>query len=709
MVNSITDTASPTDPYLSLREAVAIVNSPSLPSGLSAEILAQISGPLHAGGADSIVFDPDQVNAPITLAGTPLELSLPSGTTAVTIDGGPAGVTVDGNNASRVLQVDSGVQATLDHLTLTHGRATSPGGGISSQGTLTVNNGTFLANLSTRDGGGIYSTGTLTVSDTALLANTSDSFGGGIFSSGMATVDNCTLGGNSVTGAGAGIENQAVMTVTGSTLRDNIAAGLLFTNGGAIANDTNATLIVTDCTMHGNSVNNGGGGLYNNGTLTVSNSTLDANDADYGGGIINFATLSLSNSTLGSNNSTHQGGGLYNYLGSARVDGSTLSGNTAAGGGGIYHNPMFPGSVTLHGTLVAGNHSTTSSGTDLSGAVVGTSSYNLVGVGDSSLSGISDGVEHNRIGTTAHPIDPRLTPPGYYGGPTQTFALLPGSPALGTGDPTTTLANDQRGLPRLVSGMTDIGAFQTQADPFLVTTRADPGRQYGQLSLREAVNLANILPGAHAISFDPTLDGGAIILTAGQLELSATGGVLTLDGASRFTIDGNAATRLFQIHLGTQAVVRGFDLGDGNAVEGGAVLNRGNLTVDDCTLWGDIADYGGAISNAGVLTLSSSTVEFDIAGLGAGILNGGQLIAYNSTFVYNSAITAGGAIFNAPGGTATLTSLTISRNSANVGGGLDFTPGGGCCATASWRATTTPSPAPPRTSPGRCSRAVRTT
>jgi hypothetical protein len=50
----VADTANATDPYLSLREAIAVVNSPSLPDGLSDEILGQIAGTLHDGGADTI-------------------------------------------------------------------------------------------------------------------------------------------------------------------------------------------------------------------------------------------------------------------------------------------------------------------------------------------------------------------------------------------------------------------------------------------------------------------------------------------------------------------------------------------------------------------------------------------------------------------------------------------------------------------------------
>jgi hypothetical protein len=326
----------------------------------------------------------------------------------------------------------------------------------------------------------------------------------------------------------------------------------------------------------------------------------------------------------------------------------------------------------LQNTLVAGSRATGSGLGDISGTVDSASGYNLVGNG-SGLSGISDGVNHNQIGSADAPLDPLLSPLGYYGGPTRTFALLPGSPALGAGDPTVT-GTDQRGQPRPGAG-TDLGAFQTQPDPFVITTRQDPGQQFGLLSLREAVNLANVLPGDHTVSFDPLLPGGLISLTAGQLELSGTGGVTTIDGASRYSLDGGNSTRLFQVDAGTQAVIRGLDLGEGNAGWGAAVFNRGTLTLADSTLYGNIAYAGGAILNQFVLTVSGCTFEFNTGTLGGAIDNEGEMTAWNSTFVYNSSLSLGGAIYNAASGTATLTSLTISLNSAVSGGGLDVEVG----------------------------------
>jgi hypothetical protein len=207
-----------------------------------------------------------------------------------------------------------------------------------------------------------------------------------------------------------------------------------------------------------------------------------------------------------------------------------------------------------------------------------------------------------------------------------------------------------------------------------VTTLQDPGHLSGFLSLREAVGLANALPGDNTISFDDSLGFGVVALTAGQLELSGTGGVQTLQGGRTFTISGNGNSRLFQVDAGTQVVLDGFDLSNGHSDSGGAVLNQGSLTVANCTLYGNTASLAGGLYNQGSLTVYGSTLAGNL-GLsnGGGLYNAGPLTAYNSTFVDNAA-PAGGALYNASG-TATLTSLTVSQNSADEGGGLDVAGG----------------------------------
>jgi hypothetical protein len=57
--------------------------------------------------------------------------------------------------------------------------------------------------------------------------------------------------------------------------------------------------------------------------------------------------------------------------------------------------------------------------------------------------------------------DPLLGPLADNGGPSETHALLPGSPAIDAGPPTCE-ATDQRGVPRPQEAACDIGAYERQ-------------------------------------------------------------------------------------------------------------------------------------------------------------------------------------------------------------------------------------------------------
>ena len=177
----------------------------------------------------------------------------------------------------------------------------------------------------------------------------------------------------------------------------------------------------------------------------------------------------MTNCTISGNTSQDVGGGIYNH-GPLTLTNCTISGNTSQDvGGGIYSDTELmpngnPEPVTLNNTIVAGDCAT--SDNDIYGYLQSTSEYNLIGDG----SGVSPPIaSSNLIGTTAHPLNPLLGPLANNGGPTQTMALLPGSPAIDAGSnalavdaSSNPLTTDQRGAgcPRVVNGTVDIGAFE---------------------------------------------------------------------------------------------------------------------------------------------------------------------------------------------------------------------------------------------------------
>jgi len=295
-----------------------------------------------------------------------------------------------------------------------------------------------------------------------------------------------TEGGGS--GSGSGILNSGTLTVSNSTLSDNFTSG----NGGGIDNNYGATLTVSNSTLSDNSAPSGsfGGGIANFGTLTVTDSTLSDNSVGYGGGAIgNYdGQLTLINSTISGNNTAVEGGGIYSYSqagSNATISGSTFSGNSSSdSGGGIYFANDGYGQLQVNNSTISGNTAAGQGGGIYCRYYSGPGGFGPMGVLSNTIvagntaADLAGGFlrnDHCLIGG-----DPGLAPLGDYGGPTETMALLPHSPALGTGDPADTSA-DQRGAP-VDSPTPDIGAFQSQG--FNVNADiTDPTYSSGQFGL----------------------------------------------------------------------------------------------------------------------------------------------------------------------------------------------------------------------------------
>ena len=138
---------------------------------------------------------------------------------------------------------------------------------------------------------------------------------------------------------------------------------------GGIYNHYGA-LTLTDSIVKANIGVNGG--IDNEDTLTLNNSTISNNTATYGGGgIFNWSgTLTLNNSIVSGNQGVVTGGGIQNQFGAVTLNNSTVSGNQAGVGGGIYtYSKNNSSTVTLINSTLSGNKATTAQGKGVGGGI----------------------------------------------------------------------------------------------------------------------------------------------------------------------------------------------------------------------------------------------------------------------------------------------------------------------------------------------------
>jgi CSLREA domain-containing protein len=168
------------------------------------------------------------------------------------------------------------------------------------------------------------------------------------------TLDRLTIRNGSATNGG-GIYNDGTVTVTNSTIRDNTATG----SGGGIANDGTVTVTsstIRDNTATGSAATGSGGGIANSGDMTVTSGTISGNIAaiDGGGGILNrFGTLTVINSTINGNTAATDGSGILNRFGTLTVTNSTIHGNEAQDNGGGIATSLY--TLEVINSTISGN------------------------------------------------------------------------------------------------------------------------------------------------------------------------------------------------------------------------------------------------------------------------------------------------------------------------------------------------------------------
>ena len=292
---------------------------------------------------------------------------------------------------------------------------------------------------------------------------------------------------------GGGIDNSGTLNLNASTVTGNSASANGIGNGGGIYND--GTLNVTDSSVSGNETNLGGdgGGIDNNGTLNIINSTVSGNASNshgvegIGGGIYNSGILTMVGSTMSDN---YEGMflGLFTTgnAATATVSNSTLDSGISSDGS--------PTSVTNSTVVSSYNYNATMSlqSTIMTGGCSGTMTDRGYNIDDDGSCGFT-----SPSISDSPTLDSTLGALANNGGPTETMALLPGSPAIDQVPSADCPATDQRGAPR--TAPCDIGAYDTDGNPTI--TKIKPVR--GAVGTKVTIKGTH-LSGATAVSFDGT-------------------------------------------------------------------------------------------------------------------------------------------------------------------------------------------------------------
>jgi hypothetical protein len=384
---------------------------------------------------------------------------------------GTGNLSISGSNGSRVFNITGG-DVTISGLTVCDGKTTG----------------------SPARGGGIYNNGKLTLRSVAVKGNQAEgaagqcAYGAGIYNNSTMTVMNCTISGNTAQGGegtaggngarGGGICTVGSMTVSASTIAGNTAAGGTSTGpgragdgeGGGIFCYNNCTVAVDGTTISGNKARagnsshesgqagfaSGGGAIQNwggaSGTRTYTNCTFSqdvceggvggmADSCSRGGGVWETSTATFIHCTFFGNKTNgkfQEGGGLYSAAN--------------AGEGPVVQNCIFVGNASMSGPDLRGN--------------IRSQDFNLIG--DATGCTLTGAVAQNIAGK-----DPKLGPLADNGGPNQTHAVQPGSPAVDCIPVANCpLKTDQRGVVRPMGEKADIGAFEADTVPPKVTAIA---------------------------------------------------------------------------------------------------------------------------------------------------------------------------------------------------------------------------------------------
>jgi hypothetical protein len=374
--------------------------------------------------------------------------------------------------------------------------------------------------------GSSTTTPTLALNSTTLSGNSANS-GGAFLSDGLssANISNSTISGNSATACCGGgyIGHTGSVAINGALFSTNTLSpggnggglalryigtpaqiGYSTISGNTTANGNGGGLwiresdaMIANTRINNNTADNGGGVYLRDSraipsaAVTLTRDTLTGNTARaYGGGVDvdRLSTVTIGDSLIGTNHATLApgiGGGIAvrSLASSAYIHDTTLYANYAyAKGGGIAIPSSGVGNLTTLVSVTLTKNSTNATLGAIGGGIYamgtphldnciaannyrGSNLQDLNGTFSISFSAIKTKGTATWSGSNDLPdgTDPALGPLAANGGPTLSQLPNPGSPVLSVGDASVAQSTDQRGLPRKVGGLVDIGAVERQS------------------------------------------------------------------------------------------------------------------------------------------------------------------------------------------------------------------------------------------------------
>ena len=560
-------------------------------------------------------------------------------------------------------------------------KAEENGGAIynTQEGTITsspLSNQTFSGNSAGSKGGAIYNEGNISLggdpsvysgeNNSVIFTNNSAAQGGAIYNTGTLDLKKAVFNGNTATEAGGAIYNTGNdLTISGLTFQNNSVTNTTPAESQEIANQT------------------GGGAIYNNGKLTVTNSNFTGNKANtaytstqqtqeeieghqvvtnstgngtggFGGAISNTGELTLQNSNFNGNQATY--GGAVSNKGTTNITGSTFTNNTA-------YNAHTINSVT---TINDNDHNANQSFYDGAGGAI-------LADGDAIIE------NSNFTGNKAAQSGGAVAANGNLTIRNSTFRNNTAKSETNseslqinfeTGEVITNNENTVNGYGGAIANSQSATKLTVENSTFEGNSSGSQGG--GAIAALTAADIS----GSNFNSNTTTGSGGAVEVVYGNATIKNS----NFNKNSAVTYGGAIANA-----QDTTANITSNSFDSNSAEFAGALYNEGTAEISDSTFTNNTAaQSGGAIlSSTGKLTVknsefrnnSTTSVQTDLDDFepladtligGGAILSSGETIIDNSRFDGNSTVKSGGAILTT---TADITNSSFTNNSAGANGG----------------------------------------